>query len=180
MTLPVAVLLRSCPMTVEVESLIRATWANVAPTSTIRPANAPPAEITTIPTPRPSSEPRSIVSTRRASLDSRAITEVATVWYSRPLRSWSRPVSCSFSRRSSAAARLSASRRWLSSRSSAFSWRSRSISAMVVAIDDTSRPTLLSATRNGLNANATPFCTSRTSGFDETVRRMSEATRRAM
>ena len=166
-------------MTVEVESLISATCAKVGPTSTTRPASAPPAEITTMPTPRPSSEPRSIVSARRASLDSRAITVAATVWYSRPLRSWSRPVSCSFSRRSSAALRLSASSRWLSARSSAFSWRSPSISAMVVAIDDTSRATLPSATWNGLNANATPFCTSRTSGFDETIRRRSEATSRA-
>ena len=73
---------------------------------------------------------------RRASDDSRAITETARVWYSRPLRSWSRPVSCSFSRRSSAAERLSASSRSFSARSSAFSWRRRSISAIVVAMED--------------------------------------------
>jgi hypothetical protein len=46
----------------------------------------------------------------------------------------------------------------------------------VAAIDDTSRATLPTNTWTGLNANATPFWTSRTNGLDEIVTRISEAT----
>ena len=69
-------------MTVEVESLMSTTWAIVEPTSVTRPTSEPPAPMTTWPTARPSSEPRSMTSDRRASDDSRAMTVTARVSYS--------------------------------------------------------------------------------------------------
>ena len=66
-------------MTVEVRSLISVTIANVGPTSLTRPTSAPPSAITTSPFSMPASVPFEIVTERRASLDSRAITSAAAV-----------------------------------------------------------------------------------------------------
>jgi len=69
----------SWPMTFEVGSLISVTFEKFGPISVTRPARAPPATITASPSATPSSSPRSITMSRRASLDSRAITRAATV-----------------------------------------------------------------------------------------------------
>ena len=122
-------------MTVDVESLISTTWAKFGPTSATRPASAPPPAITISPAAMPSSEPRSMTTARRASDDSRAITDAAVVWYSSPLRSWSSAgqlLVLALQLRGGAA---SASSRSLSARSAAFSWRSWSISAIVETIE---------------------------------------------
>jgi hypothetical protein len=54
-----------------------------------------------------------------------------------------------------------------------------SISAIVVAIDETSPATPSMATWMGLNAKATPCCRSRTSGLEETDMSASEIARNA-
>ena len=54
--------------------------------------------MTTSPSSIPSSVPLLIVTSRRNSDDSRAITSAAAVLYAKPLRSWRTPVSSSFSR----------------------------------------------------------------------------------
>ena len=52
-----------------------------------RPTSAPPSAITTSPFAMPSSEPFDTVTVRRSSLDSRAITTAAAVWYENELLS---------------------------------------------------------------------------------------------
>jgi hypothetical protein len=81
-TSPVARLDWSWPMTVELWSVISTTFAKFGPSSTTRPASAPPSAITTSPAAMPSSLPLLIVTTRRNSDDSRAMTSAATVLYS--------------------------------------------------------------------------------------------------
>ena len=69
-------------MTVELRSLIRVDDREVrARPRLTRPTSAPPSAITTSPFAIPSSVPFEIVTERRASLDSRAITSAAAVWY---------------------------------------------------------------------------------------------------
>ncbi len=79
-TSPRARLVSVWPVTVELRSLISVTLAKVGPTSLTLPTSAPPSAITTSPFAIPSSVPFEIVTDRRASLDSRAITSAAAVW----------------------------------------------------------------------------------------------------
>ncbi len=78
-TSPLAALVSVWPVTVELRSLIRVTIANVGPASVTRPTRAPPSAMTTSPFSMPSSVPFEIVTERRASLDSRAMTSAAVV-----------------------------------------------------------------------------------------------------
>ncbi len=166
-TSPVAAFEVSCPMTVDSASVSRTTLALSGPTSTTRPASAPPAATATSPTSIPSFVPLSSTTSRRNSDDSRAITDAAVVVKSNPARSWRSAVRESFSRRISSSRAASVVSRSFSARRAALSMRRRSISTMAAATEATLPAALSSAPWIGRNAKPTAFWNSRTVGLDE-------------